>query len=315
MKIPLLIKRLSRLARSGSTKSRELVKYRSFINSGEASYNKTLFNLSVDFELGWSRARRQNGLTSIQESVNRGRKAKEAMPVILDLADQYSIPITFAVVGHLALENCREHKDPLPFKPYWLKEDWFIIDPKDGSSDRNLYFAGDIIQDIVQSSIRNEIASHSFTHVNFGDDATTDEVVQYEVSESVKALKKFEPNLTTFVFPKNKPAFLEYLNDFGFKIYRSDKNARIQKDRFGLWQFPVGLWISPTAHSVKEIISLLDQAVEKKSLVNFWFHGYEFDNFKSTKSFLEPIFKAVDQRREIGLEVKTMRDIIYDYHE
>lgn len=315
MKIPFVIRRLSRLTRFGNLKSQELVKYQSFINSEGAGYDQPLFNLSIDFELAWSRARRQDGLTSTQESISRGRKAKEAMPAVLDLADHYKIPITFAVVGHLALENCREHKEPPPFKPYWLKEDWFKVDPKDGSSDRDLYFASDMIQSIIQSPVKHEIASHSFTHVNFGDDATTDEVAQYEVSESTKALKKFEPNLTTFVFPKNRPAFLDYLKESGFKVYRSDKNIRIQKDRSGLWQFPVGLWISPTAHSVKEIISLLDQAVKKKSLVNVWFHGYEFDSLRRARSFLEPIFKAADQRREMGLEIKTMRDIVYDYEQ
>ncbi len=313
MKIPLSIRRLKRLIGTGTLKSRELVNYERFIGSQVNNYSKPLFNLAVDFELAWSRARRKDGFTSNKESIDRGQKAKEAIPIILDLADHYDIPITFAVVGHLALSDCKEHRSPPPFRPYWLKEDWFDIDSKNGLSDRDLYFASDIIQNITKSRIKHEIASHSFTHINFGDDATTKEVVQYEVNESVRALKKFEPNLTTFVFPKNKPTFLNYLKESGFKIYRSDKNMKIQKDELGLWQFPLGLWISPTAQSSKEIIDLLDLAIRNKNLVNIWFHGYEFDNPKQARSFLEPIFKAADQRRRIGLEIKTMRDIIYNH--
>lgn len=315
MKIPLTIRRLVRLIRFGNFKSQELVRYESFLNSEEFDQPQPILNISIDFELAWSRAKRQNGATSNQESVSRGRKAREVMPLILDLSNQYNIPITFAIVGHLALNSCSEHKKPPLFQPYWFREDWFNIDPGENYSNRQLYFAADIMQDIIKSPVKHEIASHSFTHVNFGDDATTDEVAQYEVSESARALEKFEPNLTTFVFPKNKPAFLGYLKKSGFKIYRSDKSIRIQKDELGLWQFPVGLWISPTVHNTKEIINLLDRAVEKKSLVNVWFHGYEFDSLRSAKSFLEPIFKAADQRREMGLETKTMRDIIYDHEQ
>lgn len=313
MKTPLFIRRLKRLAKTGSLKSRELIDYRSFINSHEADCNQPLFNLAVDFELAWSRARRQDGLISVRESVSRGRKAKDAILIILDLAERYNIPMTFAVVGHLALDNCREHGKPPAFRPYWLREDWFDIDLKEQLLDKELYFAANIIQNIIQSHLKHEIASHSFSHVNLGDDATTEEVARYEVGESARALKKFETNLETFIFPKNKPASFEYLMDSGFKIYRSDKNIKIQKDQFGLWQFPLGLWISPTAQSSREIISLLDLAVENKSLVNLWFHGYEFNNSKETESFLKPIFKAVDQRRQVGLEIKTMRDIIHNY--
>src|SRR5262245_48197083 len=58
-------------------------------------------SISADFEMGWGW--RSYGL---QDATRMGDKERHNVPLILRLSDEYSIPITWATVGHLFLETC-----------------------------------------------------------------------------------------------------------------------------------------------------------------------------------------------------------------
>lgn len=309
--LALISRKTYRWLKSGSFHSQPYLAYREHLAKSEPIGERALLNLTVDLELGWSRARRGQGVTSLAESLRRARLAREAFPEFLSLAESYRIPITFATVAHLAVSDCAQHRAPPVFKPYWCGDDWFAIDPRSSLSESPDYYGADILDKVLASRVGHEIASHTFSHVDLADDATTPEVAQFEIIESRLLLKQLDKNLTTFVFPNNTPAFLTELAANGFTVYRTESNHLLKKDGFDLWQFPVGLWLSPHSFSADEIIALLLIAARRKCLINFFCHLYEFATRRQLRNFFQPIFALVNRAREQGyLEAQTMRVIV-----
>jgi len=310
MSINLFFRRLVRLMRSGSVHSPG---YRSYVTAlREHPYTGAgaVFNLTIDFELAWGRARRGEGCTTTAQLIQRSHAARQALPVLLELAENYRIPITFAMVAHVALQNCAEHAVPPSFKPRWAG-DWFVIDPKTNINENKDYYGYDLVQKILKSSVRHEIASHSFSHVDLGDDATTSDVANFEITQSHTILERLGREVTTFVFPKNHPGFIHLLKQVGFTAYRGNSQQSLDKDEHGLWRFPLGLWLSPLATSPSEIVSVLKLSVQKKALVNMWCHLYEFPSPESVRRYFEPIFKGARHLADNdGLAIRTMQDII-----
>ncbi len=214
------IRRAGRLLKTGSTHVPDYQRYLSLLKAERSSFAGRTFNLTIDFELGWSRARRDGGSTTRQEALQRAQRARAAFPALLEASDRYAVPITFAVVGHLAMARC-EHPPTPAFAPYWLGEDWFAIDPSTDGDRDPAYYAADAIEAIARGDVAHEIGSHGFSHVDLGDDATTREIATYEIVESRNALRRYDPAISSFIFPKNHLGFLDVLSDAGFTAYRS----------------------------------------------------------------------------------------------
>ena len=287
MNIGLLARKVYRLLKSGSTHSRDYKNYARYLTETPSTYPTALFNLTIDLELAWSRARKNNGATTTEESLRRGRLARKNLPALLSLLDSYNIPATFALVGHVALDNCSGHSQLPKFHPNWIHGDWYDIDPRlagGQAESNNDYYGLDLVKEILKRK-RHEIASHSFSHVDFSDEFTGADVAAFEIAESKKVIEKLGVPLDTFIFPNNRPAFIDILARNKFTIYRNNRNAKITPDKYGCWQFPIGIWISPNAFGPKEAIKLVKTAIEKQQLVNFWFHLHEFDSEKQLREF------------------------------
>ena len=312
--LELLLRRIVRLLRSGSIHCPAYRSYEQLLQVAEC-HSVGMLNIAVDFELAWSRARRGNRILSTAESLKRSHRARSLLPVLLDLADVYAIPITFAIVGHAALRDCSEHAIPPKFRPYWMEEDWYTCDPHSSLTENQDYYGKDLLDLICARRDLHEVASHGFSHVDLADDATTPEVAEYEIVESRRVLGFAVPNISTFVFPKNHPAQLSLLRRAGYTIYRNNTQDAVRKTPEGPWSFPLGLWLSPAAFNAQELGTLLDYCAIHRRLMNTWCHLYEFRNENELRKFFEPFFKKVADHRDAGsLAVQTMRDIIKTLH-
>lgn len=311
MRIELMVRKVYRFLKTGSTQTKDYSSYLKFLKESQFEYKKSFFNLTIDFELGWSRARRGDGVTTREESLKRSRRARMMLPQLLALSEKFKIPITFAVVGHLALDDCSGHRSPPNFHPRWVTGDWYDLDPHSSLEKDKDYYGMNLLERIKESPVRHEIASHSFSHVDIADSETTKDVAEFEIKESFNVLKKIDQNITTFIFPNNKVAHASILKETGFSIYRNDKNDKISKDSLGLFQFPLGLWLSPKAFSAKDLIKMIHVAIDRKQLVNFWCHLHEFDSFKQLNNFFKPIFAHIELYGNTGIiEALTMRDVV-----
>jgi peptidoglycan/xylan/chitin deacetylase (PgdA/CDA1 family) len=307
----LFARRIYRFSRSGSIRSKPYLQYVDYLLRTPSRYGRAFFNLTIDLELGWSRSRQAHGATSVAESLRRGRLARRRSPDLLRLSADFEIPMTYAVVGHVAVADCDSHRQPPVFIPYWLGEDWFALDPHSHLEKNNDYYGQDLVKQIVDDPIGHEIASHGFSHVDLGDDATTLEIARFEITESSRILSGLAKKPATFVFPENHQAFLYLLKDAGFRIYRTGQNQPVQKDGFGLWQFPVGFWLSPEGVSSDEIIHLVSVAIERKVLVNFFCHLHEFESKQQLVNFFKPIFAWISENQLRGrIKASTMRSVV-----
>jgi len=279
----MLLRKLYRYIKNGSPYTQDYLAYKKFLLENPYKYKTSYFNLTIDFELGWSRRRAGREVTNAEKSLERSRRSIALLPILLELSDKYRVPVTFAIVGQIG------------------------VDKVNGK---------DLIEAIKNTIAHHEIASHSFSHVDFSDEETTKEIAEYEITQSAKFLRQYDSQLRTFIFPNNHPAYLDLIKDAGFNAYRVRENQEVKKDTYGLYQFPLGIWLSPQAFVPKDLIKLINTGISRKQIVNFWCHLFEFDSASQFKSFFESIFAHIESCQKTGkIETLTVRDIIKEVHE
>jgi hypothetical protein len=275
-----------------------------------ASYGAAYFTLVIDFELGWSIGRRGSGSTSRAEAIERGRRARRNLPVLLDLCERFQIPLTVAVVAHAALRECA-HLDPPPFAPSWIGGDWYALDPRESFDTQPDYYGADLVSMMLERTPRHEIAAHTFTHVDFGDPETTAEVAGFELAESYRILSPLRPELRTLVFPKDHVGFLELVKAAGYTVYRVEGWALVDRDALGLWRFPAGLWLSPRALGPRDMRRMINAAVAHDQLLSCYCHLYEFRTPAELERLVTPIFALLDEERAGGrICPETIRGVV-----
>jgi peptidoglycan/xylan/chitin deacetylase (PgdA/CDA1 family) len=300
---------LARVVRAGSRRTRDLREYVAYLRDAPA-YDQAFFNFTVDFELGWSIARRGHAAMTARESLARSRRARQNFPALLEVADEFGIPLTIACVAHVALGDC-SHSAPPFFQPSWSKRDWYAIDPHLDVERAMHYYGSDLLALVRKSRVAHEIASHGFSHVDLGDSETTPEVARFELDESFRILKEIEPELSTFVFPKNHLGHTDLLLAAGYTAYRGKSNARIVQDTLGLWTFPLGLWFSPIASSPREYVGAIQEGIRNRQVVNFYCHLHEFRRPRDFARFARPVFGFLAEKRDEGaITPATMRTIL-----
>lgn len=305
----LALRRVARLVRHGSTASVDVVRHLDWLRSAPG-YDAAYFNLAIDFELAWSIARRGDTSTTRELELERSRLARANLPALLDLCDEHELPLTVAVVAHVALEDC-DHADPPAFAPSWLGRDWYGLDPRSSLAEDADYYGADLVRELLARPAGHELASHGFAHVDLGDDETTDEVARFELEESRRILRRLDPGLRSFVFPKNHASRLELVREAGYSIYRAGRDVQIARDEHGLAPFPMGLWLSPTAQTPGDVLRVVGVAQERRQVSSWFTHLYEFDRPEALTRFLAPVFEHLRRERENGrINVMTMGGIV-----
>ena len=163
-------------------------------------------SISADFEQNWAfrawpqEVRDQNGVTE-----------RKNVPNIVRILEEYSIPITWATVGHLFLESCdrgasgKAHPTmPRPLVNGRFQGDWYMHDPCSNVSKDPLWYAPDLIQEIIDSKVPHEMGTHTFSHFDFRLQYSTEELVQREIEACKKAMEPFGVQPRSLVFPHNE---------------------------------------------------------------------------------------------------------------
>ena len=268
-------------------------------------FSQGIVNVTVDLELACGRSQ----ATTLQVEKRRGQIARRVFMDFMRLADEYTIPITFAASGHLFLDSCQEGSHYLPPASAYGRSDC----PEHAWSSRDVdkyTYAPDLIERILKTKrVIHEIASHGFLHVNF---AFCDEAVARKELEAYQhAASRFGIRATTFIFPDNQPGHLPLLKEFGYKSYRHHTNGELALDTNGLLRVPTGLWLSPYAANAKELALLIDLVCEKKVFAHLWMHLAEFEyGFDQLHHVLSPLFGAICSARERGvLNIHTLAGV------
>lgn len=191
---------------------------------------KGIFTISIDTELAWGTFD-HGGHIRYKEAYSKYRVIVRRL---LDLFNAYAISATWAVVGHLFLENCSREKGVSHariIRPAysWFRNDWFAYDPVSDISADNFWYGKDIVEMIKESSVPQEIACHSFSHIIFSDPECTIEAAESDISECVRLAREAGIDMDSFVFPRNGIGFVDILEKYGFKAYRSASDAYKKK--------------------------------------------------------------------------------------
>ena len=181
------------------------------------------FVISIDTELAWGSIYDEKIL---EQKYDTFKKTRFAIEQILKLFEKYNISATWALVGHLMLKNCRkEHgkKHPDVIRPQysWYSKDWFHYDPCNRNEKNSVWYGDDILKKIIDCKVPQEIGSHSFSHIMFGDKGCSSACAESDVKKWIEVASKYKIKPDSFVFPFNSEGHYEVLKHYGFKIYRS----------------------------------------------------------------------------------------------
>jgi len=291
------------------------VEVASFKNNADAA-----ICISADFELSWAwRSRERKAAELI------GERERHNVPLILGLLEQYSIPITWATVGHLFLESCSRSSSGLahPSMPRPLTDgswsgDWYVHDPCSNVRKDPLWYAPDLIQQIIDCKTPQEVGTHSFSHIDFTARYSTPELVCRELEICIEAMQPFGMRPRSLVFPRNRAeySYLPLLASAGIVAVRHrEKNCEIrlsypERTPVGVYKIyeSMNLRIARHYDYLEKAKIFIQKAMERHAVYSLWFHPSDPTEVFDTQ--LRGILRYIDSERRGGrLWVTTMRDL------
>lgn len=198
-------------------------RWRSMIDRHMPRTRRGTMVISLDFELSWGRFDHAD-LSYLEAEAVVERKQIQRL---LALMDEYEIPSTWAVVGHLMLDECRRSPDQIvhpeitPHARYsWFAHDWYAYDPCTNADAAPAWYAPDVLDWIRKARVRHEIGSHSFGHICYGDPECTASMAQADLQAALAVAETRGVVLESFVFPRNQVGHLDVLRRSGLGAYR-----------------------------------------------------------------------------------------------
>lgn len=214
--------------------------------------------ISIEIELGWGIHDRQK----YDHLSADGGPERRCLYRLLDACDDYGIPISFDIVGHLLLHSCEgDHSGPYP-------DGWFDEDPGTDMESDPLFYAPDIAAEIAQRRTDHEICTHTFSHAVC--DTMPPEVQKQELEHAQRLHERITDEQTeSLVPPRHVCPSLDALNDHGIEIVRiqDDDPASNPVRRFRELLFGPPLVQSPAlADGIVETYCTRNQSLTAASL-------------------------------------------------
>jgi peptidoglycan/xylan/chitin deacetylase (PgdA/CDA1 family) len=178
--------------------------------------------ISFDFELIWGTLDHR-GPEGFRHACERERE--QVIDRLLGALEEFRIPATWCVLGHLMLAECRpvngrKHPEIVRPRHAWHPEDWFAHDPCGTEQSDPVFYARSLIESVRACSVRQEIGCHSFSHVIFGDPGCSPETAASEVGRCVEIAEALGIGMRSFAFPRNRVGHLDVLRRYGFSCFR-----------------------------------------------------------------------------------------------
>lgn len=292
--------------------------------------------LSLDAELAWGFH------DSADPPKARVDTARESWLELLDIFDEFDLPATWAVVGHLLLDSCDgTHADhPTP-------DGWFDRDPGTWESRDGTWYGSQLVDAIQDADADHEIGTHTFSHVEMGH--TTREVAVAEIREAVAVAERRGLPADSLVFPRNYVGHRDVLAAYGIKCYRGNRPRRWyekgplwpvakalgwptgtvpptlvtpEEDEYGLVNIPASLYLfgfEGRARAAAErvttdpIISMakrgIDRAATEDGVFHMWLHpnnltdDHDFERVRTILDYTATV------RDKTPLSIETMGEI------
>jgi peptidoglycan/xylan/chitin deacetylase (PgdA/CDA1 family) len=267
--------------------------------------------ISADFEMAWAWRYTKTG----SDPVKKGQIERANFPKIIKVLEEYNIPITFAIVGHLFLNNCQKGDHDWMqrishFNNHWkfTHGDWYDQDPYSDYKKAPEWYAPDLIQMIIDSEVNHEIGSHTFSHIDFSDKNCSKQVAEDEIKACIEAIKPYNRYVESIVFPGGTWGNIEVLKEYNLKIYRKkndfdlaypyrDNHGILVSTSSGSLEFNK-LYGWSIEYFLQRLKKIINRAIDTNTIAHLWFHP-SLDPF-----FLEYLFPKffhfISQEREKG---------------
>lgn len=294
--------------------------------------------ISIDAELAW-------GFVDFPKlPMHRLRRAREMWMQLSDLLEKHEIPATWAIVGHLFLEQCNGRHPDHP-----AGAEWFRQDPGGTVDTDEIWYAPDLIEYVIDADVGHDVGSHSFSHVNFENDDTSRQTALTELRMCQDIADEWSLEMSSFVFPRNRVGHPDVLCEQGFTSYRVTKPETWYQetviepivklvngspagatpptvtptlDDQGLVRIPASLFLFGFEGRPRDLMSMvwtdpvlrmakrgIDRAAATDELFHIWLHPNNIIDQHGLKR-MAAIFSYIDTvRQEADLSVKTMQDI------
>jgi peptidoglycan/xylan/chitin deacetylase (PgdA/CDA1 family) len=295
--------------------------------------------LSLDAELGW-------GFHDLPSPpAPRYENARAGWQQLVSLFEEFDVRATWAVVGHLFLEECDGEHPGHPAPP-----DWFARERTSWRSRPDLRFGDGLIEALFESAIDHDIGSHTFSHVVFGDRNTDRTLADAEVTAAIEAAEGYDSSPTSFVYPRNRVGHRDVLADHGFTCYRGRAPIRPtddlpggrplgklieatvdtpplvtpRRDEFGLVNVPASMYLfgfEGTARSVAEFVWAdpvvrratrgIDAAARKGGICHLWLHPNNLVAPRDRRRMRAIVSHLAKRRDQGAVAIETMADVAH----
>jgi peptidoglycan/xylan/chitin deacetylase (PgdA/CDA1 family) len=185
------------------------------------------FMISLDQELIWG----SFDHTSADAFLADHPDPRGTVRALVELLDEFQVPATWAIVGHLFLGSCtrshdgRAHPEIVRPKYEWYQGDWLRADPCTDRLRDPLWYGDDILDVIQGARAGHEIACHSFSHLVYGDAGCVQGAAMSDLRACLAAAAKRGVTLRSFVFPRNREGHHTLLREHGFIAFRGEEPA------------------------------------------------------------------------------------------
>jgi peptidoglycan/xylan/chitin deacetylase (PgdA/CDA1 family) len=297
--------------------------------------------ISVEVELGWG----VHDLGTDDHLSEDCRHERAHLTRLLDACDEFDVPVSFDVVGHLLLDACAGH-DATGYPP-----GWFDADPETGVEEHPAFYAPETVAAIRARPTDHEVCTHTFSHVLCGE--VDPDVVDRELRRC-RALHEDrlgEPPVS-LVPPRHSPPPARVLRENGVEVVRLARDTRgptpahryaellagrppLHEPRLvdGVVEtyctdypslaapaLPAGRrdthWsfrALPTALRrrlhVRRLAGATRAAADRDATLHLWPHLYDLSNEPQTRAVRSFLARAARIRDERGLSIRTMADL------
>jgi len=309
------------------------------MGSDQQRLERGVFVISIDTELAWSVVHRGK-VPPEQLLPSRSAAERKIVEDLLELFARYETKATWATVGHLFIDSCREvegRKHPEIVRPAydWFEGDWFDLDPATDLATDPMWYGTDILEMIRGARPIHEIGSHSFSHLIVGDPGCGEAAFASDLAACRQVASAVGVQLRSFVYPRNTIGHLDTLAGHGFEAYRGLRPSifpdlgRMQRlvarvadrirplpgsivlpERVGtLWNLPATNLYAPWDRAgyipmrswIGQQVRRLDQAARYRSLFHLWFHPHNLlEQPDLALEGLERILRRAARLREQG---------------
>ncbi len=277
--------------------------------------------ISADFELGWAvRYSKQDKNPDIY-----AQEERKNVPLILDILEKFDIGISWSTVGHLFLDHCskgdHDWMSRIPhFDDHWkfIEGDWFDCDPYGKWNNNLTWYAPDLVDKIIKCKTPQEIACHTFSHIDCSYKNCPSNVLDDEIKACYQASASLKLKFKSLTFPGGTAGNYEILKKYGIEICRK----RVSRYEIGYpFRNSYGILITPTGpiialgykdwsleYMFKRYKKAIDKTINSGSLIHLWFHPSQEE--QTFTSLLPMILEYLKKKQGEGsLWIGTMSQL------